>query len=58
MTREEYESQGYILLEYDDNILDTLDKFEKMLRPYGLKLKMVDEICDSFEPIKIISIAD
>lgn len=57
MTRAEYKAQGWSLLEYDDDILDTLDKFKEQLRRYNLTLEMTDEECDGFEPIRIVKLS-
>lgn len=56
MTREEYKSKGWSLLEYDDTILDTIDRIDAQLKRYGLTIEMADDVCDGFQPIRVVKL--
>ena len=58
MTREEFDNQGWSLMEYDDQFLEIVDKFNVMLKKHGLEIELYDgdEELDGFQPVRIVSV--
>ena len=58
MPRDELREQGWSMCEYDDQFLDTVDKFNAMLKPHGLEIELYDgdEELDGFQPVRIVPV--
>ena len=54
MTREEYKSQGWGIIEYDDQLTDVVDLIDAQLKQHGLTIETCEEVCDGFEPVRVV----
>jgi len=57
MTREEYIDDDWTILEYDDDILETIDKINEQLECHDLYVEMADDEFDGWQPIKVIKLS-
>ena len=53
MDYDEYVKDGWAILQYDDTILDTIDRVNEQLKPHDLFVEMANDECDGFQPIKV-----
>jgi hypothetical protein len=58
MTREEYKKQGWSIIEYDDQLDDVVNLIGAQLKKHGLAIETCNEVCDGFEPVRVISLED